>query len=165
MEFVETHVHLDDDAFATDLPQVLEAAREVGVHRFINIGYEPESWTRSIDLANAIPGCFVCAWNAPQFGRSLDAGTARELERLLSTSFPVAIGEIGLDFFRDRVDPGLNDQHSAINSTSRVSFRCQSSFICVAMWKLRSSAMLDAYRDVRAIFHSFDASDRIARFR
>src|SRR5690242_20741962 len=101
MEFVDTHCHLDDEAFEPDLPHVLDAARAAGVSRFVNIGYEPESWKRSILLAEANSEISFALGMHPNSADLWNSETNGQLKALLSTDRPVAIGEIGLDFFRE----------------------------------------------------------------
>ena len=120
MEFVETHGHLDDDAFASDLPQVLDAARAAGVRQFINIGYEPESWNRSLALADRHSDVSYALGMHPNSADRWTNDTAAELERLLSAGPPVGIGETGLDYFRECADRSHNGRRFATSSTSPV---------------------------------------------
>jgi TatD DNase family protein len=164
MEFVETHCHLDDDAFAKDLPQVIEAARAAGVRRFINIGYEPESWSRSLELAARFPDVTYALGMHPNSADLWSSETASELERLLNTTDAVAIGETGLDFYREWVD----------RTSQRVAFRNQlelaQQFALPVVIHMRgdveseiTSALRD-FPDVRFIFHSFDGSAELREF-
>src|SRR5690242_4141004 len=104
MDFIETHCHLDDDAFEADLPLVMENSRAAGVRHFVNIGYEPESWTRSIELARRFPDVSYALGMHPNSADRWCDSTALQLEALLQTEAPAAIGEIGLDFYREHAD-------------------------------------------------------------
>jgi TatD DNase family protein len=164
MEFVETHGHLDDDAFANDLHQVIDGARAAGVRRFINIGYEPESWTRSLQLADLYPDISYALGMHPNSADRWTNDTAAQLERLLRTSNAVAIGETGLDYFRDWVD----------RSSQRASFRDQlelaRQFSLPVVIHMRGDveaeivATLSDFVDVRVVFHSFDGSPELRNF-
>lgn len=161
MEFVETHGHLDDDAFANDLPRVIDAARAAGVRRFINIGYEPESWGRSIELAQVYPDISYALGMHPNSADRWNNDTATELEHLLRTMSPVAIGETGLDYYREWVD----------RSSQRAAFRDQlelaRQFSLPVVIHMRGNvedeviATLADFPDVRIVFHSFDGSDAL----
>ena len=48
---VDSHAHLDDKAFASDLPAVMERAREAGVERIVTIGTDLESSRRARAIA------------------------------------------------------------------------------------------------------------------
>lgn len=164
MEFVDTHGHLDADAFASDLPQVLDAARAAGVRRFINIGYEPESWDRSIALADRYPDVSYALGMHPNSADRWSNDTASSLERLLGTVEPVAIGETGLDFYREMVD----------RSAQRAAFRDQLELgrqfslpVIIHMRGEVESEMIQtllAFSDVRVLFHSFDGSPKLRDF-
>jgi TatD DNase family protein len=164
MEFVETHCHFDDDAFANDLPQVIDAARAAGVRRFINIGYEPESWIRSLELAAQIPDISYALGMHPNWADRWSSETAAELEGLLRSSDAVAIGETGLDYYREWVD----------QSSQRAAFRDQlelaRTFSLPVVIHMRGDvedeivAALSDFADVRCVFHSFDGSATLRDF-
>ncbi len=164
MEFVETHGHLDDDAFASDLPQVIAAARSAGVRRFINIGYEQESWVRSVALADRYPAVSYALGMHPNSADRWTNDTATELERLLATNEAVAIGETGLDYYRDWVD----------RSSQRAAFRDQlelgSQFSLPVVIHMRGDVetemmqTLSEFPGVRVVFHSFDGSPVLRDF-
>ncbi len=108
---VDSHVHLARDDFAADRAQVLARAESAGVTRFLNVGYDLESSDRSARLAagdarfRAAVGVHPhdAATLAGADGRLTTAGEAA-LERLAALAVQpgvVAVGEIGLDFYRD----------------------------------------------------------------
>lgn len=89
---IDTHAHLDalDDASAA-----LARAREAGVERVIAIGCGLESTTTTRALAERERGVWVAAGIHPH-----QAGEGEDPRALVSADL-VAVGEIGLDFFRD----------------------------------------------------------------
>jgi TatD DNase family protein len=93
---IDTHAHLD----ALDDPgAAIERARAAGVTRIVSIGTDPDSWARTLELAEEHDGVFVVAGLHPHEARpnfDLDA-----LPRLLEHPKVVALGEIGLDYYRD----------------------------------------------------------------
>src|SRR6478672_7066646 len=101
MELIDTHCHLDDDVFEADLPDVLEAAKSVGVGHFINIGYEPQSWKRTLAIAARHPDISFALGMHPNSAELWAPETKGALVELLEQARPVAIGETGLDFFRE----------------------------------------------------------------
>lgn len=164
MEFIETHCHLDDDAFAPDLPQVLERAREAGVRHFINIGYEPESWQRSIALAASNPDISFTLGMHPNSADRWSNESADQLVQLLERTAPLAIGEIGLDFYREWVD------HSAQRQAFRDQLELAREHMLPVIIHMRGNveteviATLSPYPEVRVVFHSFDASPQLRDF-
>ena len=93
---IDTHAHLD----ALDDPAAAVArARDVGVTRVITIGTDPSSWAKSLPLVDEHDGVYGAAGLHPHEAASaFDADT---LERLLGHPKIVAVGEIGLDYYRD----------------------------------------------------------------
>jgi len=92
---VDTHAHLDNDAFAADLPAVLDRAREAGVDRIVTIGTDLESSRRARALAEAHPQVWFAAGIHPH-----DAdrpGEVDALREIASHPRAVALGETGLD--------------------------------------------------------------------
>lgn len=96
---IDTHAHLD--ACAEPAGALLARARDAGVDRVVTIGTGVESARASLELAEREPGVVAALGIHPH-----DAATAREadvaaLRDLLHHECAVAIGETGLDFFRD----------------------------------------------------------------
>jgi TatD DNase family protein len=100
LKFVDTHCHLDLEDFGKDLPEVLERSRCLGVTRWINVGFNPDRWDSSIELAGRFPGMSFMLGVHPGNAGVWSEKLARELRKAIDTFQPVAIGEIGLDFFR-----------------------------------------------------------------
>jgi TatD DNase family protein len=104
-ELFDTHAHLHFPDFAADLPAVLERARAAGVQRFVTIGTDVETTRAAIALAAREPGVWATAGVHPHDAAAADEAAFAELERLAAVPQVVAIGEIGLDFFRNLSPP------------------------------------------------------------
>ena len=63
---VDSHAHLDNEAFAADLPEILRRAREAGVERIVTIGTDVESSRRAQALAEAHADVWFAAGIHPQ---------------------------------------------------------------------------------------------------
>ena len=103
----DTHAHLHFEDFASDLPAVLERARAVGVNGLVTIGTNVPTSTEAIDLAGREPDVWAAVGLHPHDAAEADAATVREIERLAGSPRVVAIGEIGLDFFRNLSPPDV----------------------------------------------------------
>jgi TatD DNase family protein len=103
----DTHAHLHFPEFAADLPAVLERARAAGVQRFVTIGTDVETTRAAIALAAREPGVWASAGVHPHDAAAADEATFVEIERLAGDPRVVAIGEIGLDFFRNLSPPDV----------------------------------------------------------
>jgi TatD DNase family protein len=100
-ELFDTHAHLHFPEFADDLPAVLARAREAGVARLVTIGTDVETSQAAIALAAREPGVWAAVGVHPHDAAEADEAALAEIERLAGAPRVVAIGEIGLDFFRN----------------------------------------------------------------
>ncbi|MCA1905021.1 MAG: TatD family hydrolase [Desulfarculus sp.] len=98
MRFIDSHAHLD---MLPHLDQALAAAKEAGVEQIVTIGVDLESSRAAAKLAAAHPQVFASLGLHPHDAEKADEGYWREMEALARRSRPVAIGECGLDFYRD----------------------------------------------------------------
>lgn len=99
---IDTHCHLDFGHFGSDLPQVLERARQAGVSQLITIGIDIAGSAAAVTLAESHPQVFATVGIHPHNARRLSPEEIDGLLRLGRGEKVVAYGEIGLDFFRDR---------------------------------------------------------------
>lgn len=107
---IDTHCHLDGEEFCEDLEAVMQRAREAGVEAIGVPGIDTNSCQTVIDLCRRYPGyCFPMLGLHPEEVRSDWKDALRtildELKHTLSEPSPVspvAIGEVGLDFYWSR---------------------------------------------------------------
>jgi TatD DNase family protein len=105
-EFCDTHAHLDFDSFDEDLGAVIERARLNSLQFIINIAIDLESSHKSLALARQYPGfIFSTIGIHPNYTQDADETTFTEIEHLALHKDVVAIGEIGLDYYRDYATP------------------------------------------------------------
>jgi TatD DNase family protein len=101
MHLIDTHVHLNFEAFEPDFEEVVRRWREVGVVRLVHSCVEPSEFEKIQGLAHRYPELFFAVGLHP-----LDAGqwTAALGDRIQSLAASdakiVAIGETGLDFYK-----------------------------------------------------------------
>ncbi|MCC7494045.1 MAG: TatD family hydrolase [Fimbriimonadaceae bacterium] len=100
---VDTHTHLQFEAYAADRAAVVQRAVAAGVGRLVVIGCDLASSALAVELAAAWPGTVWAAVGVhPHEAASLDAAALTALRELAQRPGVVAIGECGLDWFRDR---------------------------------------------------------------
>jgi len=106
-ELVDSHCHLPDEAYASDLPAVLQRAREAGVVGMLAVATSPGDWSSYLGLSARGSPLRVALGFHPNRAREYTPQTFDRLRSLLETQrkVVVALGEIGLDFFRDWATP------------------------------------------------------------
>jgi TatD DNase family protein len=95
----DTHAHLD--ACADPAEEVIERARVAGVDRIVAIGSGIDSCRETLAIAGRAEGVSAALGVHPHLAADRDAGRLDELRELLADDHAVAVGEIGLDFYRD----------------------------------------------------------------
>lgn len=99
--FVDTHAHLDFPQFDGDVAGAVQRALESGVEKIINIGTSVESSRRAIEIARSYEPCYATIGVHPHDAKDVDDEVLSELEELGRDGKVVALGEIGLDFYRN----------------------------------------------------------------
>lgn len=99
--FADTHVHFHFPEFDADREQAIQAARQAGVELFINVGTDVKSSEASLKLAQQYPDFYASAGLHPHEASQSTPAMMQQFEKMLSHPRVVAIGEVGLDFFRD----------------------------------------------------------------
>lgn len=100
---IDTHAHLDMPEFAGDLRGVIERAREAGLFHIVSVSIDLASLRRNLGIAEANPGFVsVTAGVHPHDAAGVSDAEWEELSRLAADPRVVAVGEAGLDYYRDR---------------------------------------------------------------
>ncbi|MDP2927402.1 MAG: TatD family hydrolase [Candidatus Omnitrophota bacterium] len=98
---IDTHCHLDFPAFDPDRDQVIRRAMEAEINYFINIGATLESSTASCELAQEYPEVYASVGVHPHDADTFDRKAQDQLRQLASGKKVVAVGETGLDYYRN----------------------------------------------------------------
>jgi TatD DNase family protein len=98
---VDTHTHLNHPRLLPHLAPVLERAREAGVGEMIVVGYDLPSSSLAVELAEQHGGLRAAVGVHPHDADVMDDAAAESLRSLAKSEAVVAIGETGLDFYRD----------------------------------------------------------------
>jgi len=101
MEFIDSHVHLFFPDYDQDRADVIKRAEENGVKGFINVGTDFASSQQALKMAEQYDQIWSTAGFHPHDAKDADAEAMRMIENILHNHRVVAIGEIGLDFFRN----------------------------------------------------------------
>jgi TatD DNase family protein len=98
---IDSHCHLDFPQFDADRAEVVRRAVDAGVMALVNPGTDLESSRRALALAEEYGQVYAAVGVHPHDASTLSRDTLAALRRLASHPRVVAIGEIGLDYYRD----------------------------------------------------------------
>ena len=93
---IDTHAHLDACAEPADM--LVERAREAGVARIVSVGTKESSWRETLRIADRHDGVYAALGIHPHEAADGDVAALREA---LHHPKAIAVGETGLDYFRD----------------------------------------------------------------
>jgi TatD DNase family protein len=99
---IDTHVHLDFGQFDRDRDAVLARAWQAGVAAIVTIGIDLETSRAAVALAEGDERIFATVGFHPHDAKTADAAALAKLRELARHPRVVAVGEMGLDFYRDR---------------------------------------------------------------
>ena len=98
---VDTHCHLYFEELNKDLDGVLSRANELGVNTFICVGTNINDSQESLTLAQKYKNIYATAGIHPHDSKDAAEDDLQELRKLLDNEKIVAVGEMGLDYFRN----------------------------------------------------------------
>ena len=98
---IDSHAHLMFPQFSGDLDEVLARARAARVGQIVNVGTNLETSRAAIAMAETHDAAFATAGFHPADSAKADAPSLEKLPDLLARQQVVAVGETGLDFYRD----------------------------------------------------------------
>jgi TatD DNase family protein len=110
MELIDTHCHLDVEAFAADRQAVLARARDNGVRGIVVPGVLAHDWDALLDFCNTDTCLYPALGLHPVYLDQHRDVDLVQLETMLAHHRPVAVGEIGLDYYIDDLDRNRQQQ-------------------------------------------------------
>ena len=159
---IDTHVHLDDDAFDADRDEVIARALHAGVEAFIVPAVERWHWPRIADLCAARRSIFAAYGIHPLSVATHDAQDLPALESWLQDHAAVAIGEIGLDGFHAESD--LDRQRVFFHAQLQIARRWALPVIVHGRRAFEEIVRtLRGMPGLRGVVHSFSGSPEQAR--
>lgn len=98
---VDSHAHLQEPEFAADVDAVIERARAAGVETIIVPAVDFATAESAVSLTQRFAGVYATAGYHPHEARSMTDEDLEKVNLYLMLESVVAIGECGLDFYRD----------------------------------------------------------------
>ena len=132
--WTDTHCHLNHPDFASDAGLVWSRAKDAGVHAAVVVGYDLASSESALQVAERLAGCWASVGIHPHDAVQCDENALLQLHRLASHPRATAIGEIGLDYYRnlspkDAQQQALEQQiHLALQLRLPVIIHCRDAY-------------------------------------
>ena len=102
MILVDTHAHIDEEGFAHDFDEMLERAYQNDVKYVVNIGANMDESRVSIELADKYESIYATVGVHPHDVEEINDNSLDQLAKWCEHDKVVAVGEIGLDYFRSQ---------------------------------------------------------------
>ncbi|HEY5200300.1 MAG TPA: TatD family hydrolase, partial [Acidothermaceae bacterium] len=147
VETVDSHCHLD--AMHLPVPDAIAAAQAVGVRRLVTVGDTMESSRWCAATANAFTDVYAAVAVHPNEVSAFNEADADELASMAALPDVRAVGETGLDYYWDRVDPVV--QQAAFRTHIEIAKRAGKALVIHDR---------DAHDDVLRILEEVGAPDR-----
>jgi TatD DNase family protein len=98
---VDTHCHLIDPQFVRDLNDVLKRAKDAGINRIINAGYDVVTSERAVVMTHEHPWLLPAAGIHPNEAADQSIQEMGKIGTIIEKEKVIAVGETGLDYYRD----------------------------------------------------------------
>ena len=109
-KLIDSHAHLDNNRFSGDLDEVILAAHSAGVRHILSIGCDLQSSMTNAGLAARYEPLYAAVGFHPHDATALNQESLDQLRQLLQQPKVVAVGEIGLDYYRNRSPHDIQQQ-------------------------------------------------------
>ena len=97
----DSHCHLFYDEILQDIDNVFVRSKKLGVNRYICVGTNINDSLLSLDISKKFENVFCSAGVHPHDSQNVDKDYLQQIELMMKSKKMIAIGEIGLDYFRN----------------------------------------------------------------
>ena len=157
----DTHCHLFYDELKNDLSAVLERARELGVGRFICVATNIADSNECLQLSVAHENIYATTGIHPHDAKDAPKDFVDQIHELMNDDKMVAVGEMGLDYFRNLSDPEV--QKKIFRAQMKIALDLNKPII----FHNRDAdedlvSILSEFPDVRGVAHCFSSTLEVA---
>tara|TARA_Y100001968_G_scaffold194080_1_gene178023 strand:+ start:438 stop:1193 length:756 start_codon:yes stop_codon:yes gene_type:complete len=158
----DTHCHLFYDELKNNLNEVLERARNLGVSKFICVGTNLLDSKECLSLSMEHKDIFSSAGIHPHDSKDAPDDFVEQIYNLMSNDNMVAVGEMGLDYFRNLSDPNIQ------KNVFRAQMRIAQTLNKPVILHNRNAdddmvSILSEFPKVRGIAHCFSSTLEVAK--
>ena len=156
---IDSHTHLT--SCRQSAAELVAAAERAGVRRMLTVGTDSRDCREALRLAEGFPQVYVAVGRHPNEATGFDDADLAELRALAAHPRCRAIGETGLDFYRDRAPEA--DQRRAFSAQIALARELDKPLVIHTRAADQATLdVLDAEADgVRVILHCFSMPDRV----
>jgi TatD DNase family protein len=156
---IDSHTHLD--ACKPDDTELVAAAETAGVHRMLTVGTDGASCRAALVAAEAFPQVRAAIGRHPNHTTGFDDEDLAELRALAAHPQCAAIGETGLDFYRDNAP--AQDQHRAFRAQIELAREVDKPLVIHsrAAQDDTLATLIEHAEDLRVIMHCFSMPERL----
>ncbi|MGM0508849.1 MAG: TatD family hydrolase [Fusobacteriota bacterium] len=160
MKLIDAHSHIDDKRFSKDFDEVMERAKNE-LEFFVNIGVDLETSKRSIEFAKNYSYVYATVGVHPHDVKNYNALLEEQLEELAKNKEVLAIGEIGLDYYKDYSPRDV--QRDVFRKQLEMAMRVDKPVVIHMREATEDTVkILEEYSGVRGIIHSYSGSAETA---
>ena len=156
---IDSHTHLD--SCAPPNAELVAAAEAAGVTRILTVGMDGASCRSALAATEAFPQVYAAVGRHPNLATDFDDAALADIEALATHERCVAIGETGLDFYRDRTPPA--DQQRAFEAQIELARATGKPLVIHS--RAAQDATIDTLRTradgVTVILHCFSMPERL----
>ena len=163
VSLIDTHIHLDAPELVGRGFELLPAARQSGIQKFVIPGVRVAGWGAMVEYAENNSGVYLAPGLHPAYAEQWNDVAASQLETLAREPKVVAIGEIGLDGV---VDPSREQQEIALRGQLQIALNVGLPVLLHA--REATGALLTILRELKigkrvgGVWHGFSASLPVA---
>lgn len=159
---IDTHAHLQWASFDKDREKVINRAMKVDVKYIVDIGFDVNGSRKAIELAEKHEGLYATVGIHPHSASQLNENVLDKLRKLSENPKVVAIGEIGLDYYRN-----LSPRHTQKKAFKAQLFLAEDLGLPVAIHDREAHAdtlkMLSKFKGkIKGTMHCFSGSREMA---
>ena len=160
--YFDSHAHLTEDCFSQDFDAIVENMKAASVTGMMEIGYDLPSSEKAVQLANRFDWVHAAAGSHPDDAAQVDEARINVYRELCKDPRVKAIGEIGLDYHYE--EPGREIQQRAFRMQLELARELRLPVV-IHERKAHEDALriLEAFPDVKGVFHCFSGSYEMAK--
>ncbi|MBA7614400.1 D-aminoacyl-tRNA deacylase [subsurface metagenome] len=157
----DSHCHLQDKKFSKDLERVINSAKEKGVKSIIVPGWDVNSSKYAMEIAEKYEEIYATIGIHPHDAKIYNDNIEKEISNLIRKEKVIAVGEIGLDYYRDLSPRDI--QREVFKKQLKIA---EDENLPVVIHTRNSlDEAIDIVKDfkVKGVFHAFTKEARIAK--